>query len=105
MLSSTADAIGTTCVAGWSAGRTSQCTTLHLDGERLLIVNLSSIFEEVTPLAKTFSLKAVILDWAGTTLDYGCYAPAVVFTEVFKRRGVEISMQEAREPMGRLSHP
>ncbi len=20
-------------------------------------------------------LKAVILDWAGTTLDYGCYAP------------------------------
>jgi phosphonoacetaldehyde hydrolase len=45
-------------------------------------------------------LKAVILDWAGTTLDYGCCAPAVVFTEVFKRRGVEISMEEAREPMG-----
>ncbi len=45
-------------------------------------------------------LKAVILDWAGTTLDYGCYAPAVVFTEVFKRQGVEISMEEAREPMG-----
>ena len=45
-------------------------------------------------------LKAVILDWAGTTLDYGCHAPAVVFTEVFKRRGVDISMEEAREPMG-----
>ena len=45
-------------------------------------------------------LKGVILDWAGTTLDYGCYAPAVVFTEVFKRQGVEISMEEAREPMG-----
>jgi beta-phosphoglucomutase-like phosphatase (HAD superfamily) len=42
----------------------------------------------------------VILDWAGTTLDYGCCAPAVVFTEVFKRQGVEISMDEAREPMG-----
>ncbi len=27
-------------------------------------------------------LKAVVLDWAGTTLDYGCCAPAVVFTEV-----------------------
>ena len=37
-------------------------------------------------------LKAVILDWAGTTLDYGCCAPAVVFTEVFKRQGVEISI-------------
>ncbi len=45
-------------------------------------------------------LKAVILDWAGATLDYGCYAPAVVFTEVFKRQGVEISMDEARQPMG-----
>ncbi len=40
-------------------------------------------------------LKAVILDWAGTTLHYGCYAPAVVFTEVFKRQGVEISMRSA----------
>jgi len=45
-------------------------------------------------------IKLVIYDWAGTTLDYGCYAPAVVFVEVFKRRGVEISMAEARLPMG-----
>ncbi len=45
-------------------------------------------------------LKAVLLDWAGTTMDYGCYAPAVVFIEVFKRKGVAISMEEAREPMG-----
>ncbi len=42
----------------------------------------------------------VILDWAGTTMDYGCYAPAVVFVEVYKRKGVEISMEEARQPMG-----
>ena len=45
-------------------------------------------------------LKAVLLDWAGTTLDYGCFAPAVVFMEVFKRKGVEISIGEARAPMG-----
>jgi phosphonoacetaldehyde hydrolase len=45
-------------------------------------------------------LKAIILDWAGTTMDYGCYAPAVVFVEVFKRHGVPISMAEARAPMG-----
>ena len=45
-------------------------------------------------------LKAVILDWAGTTMDYGCYAPAVVFVEVYKRKGVPISMEEARVPMG-----
>ncbi len=51
-------------------------------------------------------VKLVILDWAGTTLDYGCYAPAVVFVEVFKRRGVEITMEQARRPMGlkKLDH-
>lgn len=45
-------------------------------------------------------IEAVILDWAGTTLDFGCLAPAVVFVEVFKRKGVPISMEEARVPMG-----
>jgi len=48
----------------------------------------------------------VIFDWAGTTLDYGCYAPAVVFIEVYKRHGVEITMEQARRPMGlkKLDH-
>lgn len=41
-----------------------------------------------------------MLDWAGTTMDYGCMAPAVVFMDVFKRKGVEITISEAREPMG-----
>lgn len=45
-------------------------------------------------------LKAILLDWAGTTMDYGCYAPAVVFIEVYKRQGVPISIEEARAPMG-----
>lgn len=45
-------------------------------------------------------LKAVLLDWAGTTMDYGCYAPAVVFVQVYERKSVPISMEEARAPMG-----
>jgi phosphonoacetaldehyde hydrolase len=45
-------------------------------------------------------VKLVVLDWAGTTMDYGCYAPAVVFIEVYRRRGVEITMEQARRPMG-----
>ena len=45
-------------------------------------------------------VKAVLLDWAGTTMDYGCYAPAVVFVQVYKKHGVEITMEQAREPMG-----
>ncbi|HED13728.1 MAG TPA: phosphonoacetaldehyde hydrolase [Gammaproteobacteria bacterium] len=45
-------------------------------------------------------VEAVILDWAGTTMDYGCMAPAAVFMDVFERQGVPISMEEARVPMG-----
>lgn len=45
-------------------------------------------------------IQAVLLDWAGTTMDHGCMAPAVVFVDVFKRKGVPITMEEARAPMG-----
>ena len=45
-------------------------------------------------------VKAVILDWSGTTADAYVLAPAVVFVDVFKKHGVEISMAEARGPMG-----
>ena len=45
-------------------------------------------------------VQAVILDWSGTTADAYVVAPAVVFVEVFKRQNVEISMAEARGPMG-----
>jgi len=45
--------------------------------------------------------EAVLFDWAGTTVDYGSRAPAYVFVEVFRRRGVDITEVEARGPMGR----
>ena len=28
-------------------------------------------------------IEAVLFDWAGTTMDFGCIAPAEVFVEVF----------------------
>jgi phosphonoacetaldehyde hydrolase len=46
-------------------------------------------------------LKAVLFDWAGTTVDYGSRAPTQVFLEIFRRRGIEITVAEARGPMGR----
>ncbi len=51
-------------------------------------------------------LRAVILDWAGTTQDFGSLAPVVAFVEVFRRFGVEISTAQARGPMGisKLDH-
>ena len=45
-------------------------------------------------------VKALILDWSGTTADAYVLAPAVVFVEVFKKHGVEMIMSEARGPMG-----
>ena len=45
-------------------------------------------------------IEAVLLDWARTTMDFGCMAPAVVFVEVFKRKKVPITTEEARAPMG-----
>ena len=45
-------------------------------------------------------VKGLVLDWSGTVADPYVIAPAVVFVEVFKRQGVEISMAEARGPMG-----
>ena len=45
-------------------------------------------------------IRCVILDWAGTTMDFGCMAPAVVFRQVFEKAGVPISLEEARIPMG-----
>jgi len=45
-------------------------------------------------------IEAVLLDWAGTTMDFGCVAPAVVFVEVFARQGVPITIKDTRAPMG-----
>ncbi|MFN3615346.1 MAG: phosphonoacetaldehyde hydrolase, partial [Rubrimonas sp.] len=44
--------------------------------------------------------KAVVFDWAGTTIDFGSFAPMGVFVKAFARFGVEVSIAEARAPMG-----
>lgn len=46
-------------------------------------------------------LKAVVFDWAGTTIDFGSFAPMGVFVEAFARFGIDVTIAEAREPMGR----
>jgi phosphonoacetaldehyde hydrolase len=45
-------------------------------------------------------LKAVVFDWAGTTVDYGSRAPMGAFVQVFTEFGVALSIEEARRPMG-----
>jgi len=47
-------------------------------------------------------LRAVVLDWAGTTVDHGSMAPVVALKRVFAANGVEITPAEARKDMGVL---
>lgn len=47
-------------------------------------------------------IEAVIFDWAGTTVDYGCFAPVQAFREAFAHFNVPVTMDETRKPMGML---
>ncbi|MBN1969682.1 MAG: phosphonoacetaldehyde hydrolase [Candidatus Delongbacteria bacterium] len=47
-------------------------------------------------------IKAVIFDWAGTTVDYGCFAPLDVFIQVYKEKNIEVSSDEVRLFMGMM---
>tara|TARA_R110002095_G_scaffold179193_2_gene156536 strand:- start:180443 stop:181249 length:807 start_codon:yes stop_codon:yes gene_type:complete len=45
-------------------------------------------------------IQLVIFDWAGTTIDHGCFAPIAAFIKAFKACGVELTPAQARGPMG-----
>src|ERR1700689_1862327 len=43
----------------------------------------------------------VILDWAGTMVDFGCEAPVKALLEAFAAEGVAIETASARPDMGK----
>lgn len=46
-------------------------------------------------------VQALILDWAGTVVDFGSFAPTSIFVEAFARAfDFEVTLEEARQPMG-----
>jgi len=45
-------------------------------------------------------IDAIILDWAGTTVDYGCFAPVNAFIAAFESFGIKATVEETRAPMG-----
>jgi phosphonoacetaldehyde hydrolase len=45
-------------------------------------------------------LKAAVVDWAGTVVDYGCHAPVAAFVAAFEGVGIAVTIAEARAPMG-----
>jgi phosphonoacetaldehyde hydrolase len=45
-------------------------------------------------------VRLVVFDWAGTTVDHGCFGPLAAFRSAFADSGVAVSAEEARVPMG-----
>ena len=49
---------------------------------------------------KHSSIRAVVFDWAGTIVDFGSHAPMQAFVRLFAQYGIELSIEDARGPMG-----
>lgn len=47
-------------------------------------------------------ISAIIFDWAGTTVDFGCFAPVQAFINAFEKYGITPTIEEVRKPMGML---
>ena len=47
-----------------------------------------------------FPVKAVVFDWAGTMIDFGCMAPVQALIGVFSGEGVTVTAAEVRRDMG-----
>ena len=45
-------------------------------------------------------IECIIMDWAGTAVDYGCFAPVAAFVESFKAADIEVTPAETRAYMG-----
>ena len=45
-------------------------------------------------------INCIVFDWAGTTVDYGCFAPVAAFVRAFSDLGISLTAKEARGPMG-----
>ena len=56
--------------------------------------------DRINPGATPLRLEAAVLDWAGTVVDFGSFAPTQIFVEAFAEFGVAITLDEARGPMG-----
>ena len=50
--------------------------------------------------AQDHKIQGLVLDWAGTIVDFGSLAPMGAFVELFARHHMEITIAEARVPMG-----
>ncbi|MDR0749327.1 MAG: phosphonoacetaldehyde hydrolase [Tannerellaceae bacterium] len=46
-------------------------------------------------------IECIIMDWAGTAVDFGCFAPVGAFMKAFEEKGIRLTSEEIRLPMGK----
>ncbi len=63
---------------------------------------MSVIFSSLPRKHFSGPIRGIIFDWAGTTVDWGCFAPTGVFKEIFAEKGIEVTDAEVRLPMGKF---
>jgi phosphonoacetaldehyde hydrolase len=49
---------------------------------------------------EVFRVRLVVLDWAGTAVDFGCFGPVDAFARAYAAHGVSVTDPEIRGPMG-----
>jgi phosphonoacetaldehyde hydrolase len=49
---------------------------------------------------RTQAIRLVVLDWAGTAVDFGCFGPVASFRQALERHGVSPTDAQVRVPMG-----
>ncbi|WP_374356613.1 phosphonoacetaldehyde hydrolase [Chitinimonas sp.] len=54
----------------------------------------------MTTTTPSSPIAAVIFDWAGTLVDFGSLAPTQIFVDAFASFGIEVTLAQARGPMG-----
>lgn len=53
-------------------------------------------------MTNPLQIQAIMLDWAGTTVDHGSMAPVLALQTLFARHGITLSSEDARRGMGLL---
>lgn len=53
-------------------------------------------------MTNSLHIRAIILDWAGTTVDHGSIAPILALQALFAQHGITLSTEDARRDMGLL---
>lgn len=53
-------------------------------------------------MTKPLRISAIMLDWAGTTVDHGSIAPVLALQTLFAQHGITLSTEDARRDMGLL---